>query len=97
MEREELIEHNSKYYLLKSELRFPIIDAWGGVLFYDAGAVEIAKVYQPQAFRQSAGLGVRYNTPVGPVNVEMAYKLNSNGIPDRDETMYRFHFSIGTF
>ena len=97
VEREELIEHNSKYYLLKSELRFPIIDAWGGVLFYDAGAVEIAKVYQPQAFRQSAGLGVRYNTPVGPVNVEMAYKLNSNGIPDRDETMYRFHFSIGTF
>lgn len=97
IDSEDLVEHSSTFYLLKSELRFPLVNAWGGVLFYDAGAVEIKKVYQPQAFRQSAGIGLRYNTPVGPVNVEWAFKLNENGLPNVNETMQRFHFSIGTF
>ncbi|MEZ4871751.1 MAG: POTRA domain-containing protein, partial [Bdellovibrionales bacterium] len=72
----------SHYYLFKSEFRIPIYGSFGAVLFYDAGAVFIdeidpkyaAPVDQKKPFRQSAGLGIRYNTPFGPINLEYAYK-----------------------
>jgi outer membrane protein insertion porin family len=43
-------------------------------------------------FRRSAGLGLRYNTPVGPVALDYGIKLDR-----RDgETFGRLHFNIGT-
>jgi outer membrane protein assembly complex protein YaeT len=70
------------------ELRFPLIgENLRGVLFHDAGNVysEIKKV----SFRwkqrdltdfnfmsHAVGVGVRYNTPAGPVRVDLGYMLN---------------------
>lgn len=92
-----IVQKSSSFYLYKSEFRFPIVNNFGGVLFYDAGRVDVYGIYQPEPFRHSAGFGFRYNTPVGPVNFEFAFKLNSNGDPNRDESLHRIHFHIGTF
>ena len=93
---EKLIKDESNYYLLKSEFRFPLYGDFGGVLFYDGGAVRILgyKGYHFQRpYRDAVGFGFRYNTPVGPVAMDFAFKIR----PEEGEDPFRFHFSIGTF
>lgn len=97
-----VIRTQSTFYMIKSELRFPLYKEHGAAFFYDGGAVQIPD-YDIAAnrtgnkfsrnYHDSAGFGYRYNTPVGPVSLDIAFKLN----PDPDKTKYRFHFSIGTF
>jgi outer membrane protein insertion porin family len=84
------VKTDSYFSLLKTEFRFPIYGNLGGAVFYDAGAVLISPIYE---FRDTAGLGIRYNTPVGPVSLEYGQKLRRVG----DEAPGRFHFSIGVF
>lgn len=89
------LQTESHFYLVKSEIRFPIYGDLGGVLFYDGGAVKIlGKDIEPD-YRDAAGVGIRYNTPVGPVSAEYGYKLRR--IKEIGEAEGRFHFSIGTF
>ncbi|MBV9573169.1 MAG: BamA/TamA family outer membrane protein [Acidobacteriales bacterium] len=66
--------------ILNSELRFPlaVIENLGGVVFYDGG-----NVYSHVNFRQfvndysnTVGIGLRYNTPVGPVRIDVGRNLN---------------------
>lgn len=83
---------DSYFYLLKSELRFPIFKALGGVLFYDGGGVKISQRHQRDEYRDAIGLGVRISTPVGPVSIEYGFRLKR-----RDESLGRLHFSIGAF
>ena len=90
-----LLKTNATYYLLKSELRFPIYGSIGGAIFYDGGAVFIEGIDFDDPYRDSAGVALRIATPVGPVNFEFGFKLDRK--EDRDESLYRFHFSIGTF
>lgn len=82
-------------YLIKSELRFPIWGNIGGAVFYDGGAVSVKGVSMETPYRHSAGLALRYSTPVGAASLEYAWKLNAKG--SRGETPAVFHFSIGTF
>jgi outer membrane protein assembly factor BamA len=72
-----------------TELRFPLIgDNLGAVLFHDMGNVysDISNV--SFRFRQrnlqdfnymvhSAGIGIRYRTPVGPIRVDLGYGPNT--------------------
>lgn len=80
-------------YLVKSELRFPIYGNLGGAVFYDGGAVHIQNQDLGDEYRDSAGFGFHYNTPVGPVNLEIAWKLDAK--PGEDP--WAFHMSIGSF
>ncbi len=92
---------NKKYYLttdstmglIKSELRFPIVGSLGGAVFYDGGIVEIQGLDINEPYRAATGAGIRYNTPVGPLSVDMAWKLNMQP----GESPWRLHISIGTF
>ncbi|WP_413584652.1 POTRA domain-containing protein [Bdellovibrio sp. HCB274] len=92
---------NQKYYLttdstmglIKSELRFPVYDALGGAVFYDGGIVAIQGLDIHEPYRAATGFGVRYNTPVGPLSVDIAWKLNMQP----GEEPWRLHISIGTF
>ena len=89
------IRTESHFYLVKSELRFPIYGDFGAVLFYDGGAVKIlGEAIEPE-YRDAAGVGVRYNTPVGPVSAEYGYKLKRQR--EVGESEGRFHFSIRAF
>ncbi len=89
------------FYLVKSEIRFPIYGSLGGTIFYDGGAVVIPGFIFEDEYRDSAGVGLRFMTPVGPVNFELAYKLDtittSRINSSYHESKYQFHFSIGSF
>jgi outer membrane protein insertion porin family len=96
---------HSTFYLVKTELRFPIVGDLGGVFFYDGGAVHISDVTFSDPYRDSAGVGLRYETPVGPLSIEIAWKLdrkdrvfsNAAGTKEVKEDPFRLHISIGMF
>jgi len=55
------------------ELRFPIYDIFSGVTFMDAGNVwDDAFDYGLEQLRYNAGLGLRVNTPIGPLRLDFA-------------------------
>lgn len=98
-----VIPNESTFYLVKSELRFPLwVEPFGGVLFYDAGQVNIQNHFGDEnaphkaigELKQSVGVGVRINTPVGPISLDYARKI----IPLKEyESPDQWHLSIGTF
>ncbi|MBX3021948.1 MAG: BamA/TamA family outer membrane protein [Bdellovibrionales bacterium] len=90
---QRLIQNDSYYYLLKTELRFPIYGEHGGVVFYDGGAVGVSGYKFKRPYRDAVGVGYRYETPVGPVALDFAFKVR----PEVNEELFRFHLSIGTF
>lgn len=88
-----ILETDSTMFLFKSELRFPLYGAFGGAVFYDGGSVTISGLDVADPYRESAGFGLRYNTPFGPLNLELAWKLDRK----ENEDPFKFHLSIGTF
>jgi len=86
---------SSSYELVKTELRFPIGTEYdlAGAIFYDGGRVRIENVILSNDWRDAAGIGIRYNTPVGPLNLEYAHKLNKKA----GESDGAFHLSVGIF
>lgn len=86
---------HSIYELVKSELRFPLHRKWGlmGAIFYDGGQVLIHGLSLDDPWRDSVGIGLRYNTPVGPLNIEYGFKLDKKA----GESAGAFHLSLGVF
>jgi outer membrane protein insertion porin family/translocation and assembly module TamA len=75
------------------ELRRLIYDALSGVLFLDMGMLsEKAFRYDLSRIRYCIGVGLRYETLVGPIRVDWGYPLN----PGSGETdSWQLHFSVG--
>jgi outer membrane protein insertion porin family/translocation and assembly module TamA len=75
------------------ELRRKVYGAFSAVLFLDAGVVsETAFDFPLNALRYGAGAGIRYDTLVGPIRLDLGYKLNPE---TAGEARWRIHFSIG--
>lgn len=72
------------------ELRTNISKGLGIVTFIDAG-----NVWQTTAnlsnLKFTTGIGLRYNTPVGPFRIDYGYKLNR----DKGDSKGEIHFSLG--
>jgi outer membrane protein assembly factor BamA len=77
-------------FIVNSEARFPlpIKKSLGGVIFYDGGNVysNISFRQFTQDFTHSVGVGVRYQTPVGPVRFDVGYRITS--VPGVKATQY---------
>jgi outer membrane protein insertion porin family len=76
--------------IFNSEARFPIklIDNLGGVVFYDGGNV-YSNINAHQFitnYTNSVGFGLRYNTKVGPIRIDIGRNLNP--IPGVKATQY---------
>jgi outer membrane protein insertion porin family len=70
----------------------PVYRGFGVVLFSDVGNVfRAVNDLQPGQIKGSVGLGVRYNTLIGPIRLDYGHKL----APQGNEASGRFHFSIG--
>jgi outer membrane protein insertion porin family/translocation and assembly module TamA len=87
-------------FAFSSEARASLGGSIGGVIFLDAGNVwanfgdaDLSDL------RYAAGAGLRYQTPVGPIRLDLGYQLNPipgllvNGVPQ--PRRWRIHFSIG--
>lgn len=75
------------------EFRFPLVGKLNGVLFLDGGNI-FPDPYQFDfaALRYGAGFGFRYLTPVGPIRIDLAYKLNPE---TKEEQRLRGYLSLG--
>jgi outer membrane protein insertion porin family len=83
------------------ELRFPLIFGFGAAIFLDSGGSFLRNECTQQVcnfseldwpnFRNSAGLGLRYLTPVGPISLEYGFKIDRRS----GESIGQFHFTIG--
>ncbi len=81
------------YALGIAEYRFPLgKKRWQGVAFFDVGNVwaDLGQI-QPTDARYAVGVGLRYNTLVGPLRLDYGLKLN----PDPGESAGRLYFNIG--
>ncbi|TAL18358.1 outer membrane protein assembly factor BamA [bacterium] len=78
---------------LKAEARFLLTGKVGGTLFWDSGQVWNLKDENPSPgdLRNAAGGGLRYITPVGPISLEVGFKLDRK----EGESPNEWHFTIG--
>lgn len=79
--------------IYNAELHFLLFDAFKLAAFFDTGMLETDWTdVNADAFRESAGVGLRYFTPVGPIRLDYGFVLD----PQAGESS-RFHFSFGYF
>jgi outer membrane protein insertion porin family len=90
-ENEKGIPVGGNSYLEASlELRHRIIHEFYGTLFMDTGNVWSSyHGMDVSTLAWSPGVGIRYNTPIGPVRFDIAYPL------DQPDGQLRFHLSFG--
>jgi len=85
-----------KELLFNVECIFPLIPVAKikGLVFFDAGnAFDVGEAYKLEDLRTSAGVGIRWISPVGPLRLEWGYNLR----PKPGERRHGWDFSIGTF
>jgi translocation and assembly module TamA len=69
------------------EIEYALNDTWGLAVFYDVGSAFNAT--HDMEWIEGAGIGVRRYTPIGPVKLDLASRVND------DNGGVRIHFSIG--
>ncbi len=88
-------------FIFNFELRFPLSRRWRLVPFYDLGNVfRRAGDINFGGMTNSVGLGLRFNTPVGPVGVDYGYLLDPPSFTTASGATLRqprnaFHIKIG--
>ena len=90
------IEGGDKMIQFNLEYILPIFPSAGvkGVFFFDAGNVyKKDDSIDAGNFKKTAGLGVRWYSPMGPLRLEWGWNLN----PKPGEDTNNWEFSIGTF
>ena len=83
-----------QYVQFNAELIFPLIRQAGlmGVVFHDTGDVyKSGESIELDNLRKSAGFGIRWFSPLGPIRLERGYILDRK----EDEDTGRWEFSIG--
>ncbi len=84
------------YAVANFEVLFPIMEKYGirGVVFFDAGnAFDKNESIDVSKFRTDVGAGVRWNSPFGPLRIEIGYNLDRQVGDDP----YQWQFSAGAF
>jgi outer membrane protein insertion porin family len=84
----------TQYIVGNVELLFPLIEKMGmrGVVFFDAGNAYLGK-WDFGDVRTDVGTGIRWNSPLGPLRVELGYNLD----PEPGEERIQWQFSAGAF
>ncbi|MGH7597966.1 MAG: BamA/OMP85 family outer membrane protein [bacterium] len=76
------------------EPRFKIFGPFGAALFIDFGNVwATALKYKLDELYYAAGLGLRYETPIGPIRLDAARKINRQ--PSDNLRWWEFYISVG--
>jgi translocation and assembly module TamA len=68
-----------------AEVVYQFMPPWGIALFHDAG--NAADSWRDFRFAQGTGVGARWRSPIGPVNVDLAFS--------HETRKPRLHFSVG--
>ncbi|RJR15593.1 MAG: outer membrane protein assembly factor BamA [Nitrospiraceae bacterium] len=79
------------FALTNWELRFALGKGFGLVTFVDAGNVWKTIDDVQDELKYTAGAGLRYNTPVGPIRIDYGHKMNK----DEGDSSGEVHFNFG--
>jgi outer membrane protein insertion porin family len=75
------------------EGRCKIVGSFGTAVFLDFGNVwSETLTYKLNELLYGAGMGLRYETPIGPIRFDAAYKLNRQ---ETDTQGWEFYISVG--
>jgi len=84
------------FTLGKAEVRLPVFSSLDLGVFFEAGNLWVDRTkFDVSALRPTAGVGLRYVTPVGPLAFDLGFNLDRD--EDFNEPSSQFHFSIGVF
>jgi outer membrane protein insertion porin family len=91
---EEDVIGGEKELFFNFEYVFPLLQESGirGVVFLDLGNAYRKNEGWLEDVRKSAGFGIRWQSPFGPLRVEWGLNLS----PRDDEKSSQFHFSMGS-
>ena len=82
--------------LLNGEVRVPVWGDLGAAVFVDGGNVfERTTQVDVGELRGSVGAGVRYRSPIGPIRLDVGFKLDRRTTGTRPESPRGIHFSLG--
>lgn len=79
------------FALINGEFRIPVRKGFGIVTFVDAGNVWIRTNDIDAELKYTAGVGLRYRTPVGPLRIDYGHKVKR----EEGESAGEVHFSFG--
>jgi outer membrane protein assembly complex protein YaeT len=82
--------------IFNAELRVPVWKAFGAVGFVDVGNV-FGNINDIDVgdLRGGIGFGLRYRSPVGPIRVDLGFKMSRLDFPDGKEPLTALHISLG--
>jgi outer membrane protein insertion porin family len=83
--------------VLNSEIRTALVGSLGAVGFLDVGNVfrRVGDISLDE-LRAAAGVGLRYQSPVGPIRIDLGFKLDRRELaPGRLERRSVLHISLG--
>ncbi|RME61720.1 MAG: outer membrane protein assembly factor, partial [Candidatus Dadabacteria bacterium] len=78
-----------------TELNYKVTESIGIHLFFDAGNVYLRGFkggVNLSNTRESVGIGLRYNSPIGPIGLDIGHPLDERS----GEPSVRVHFVIGS-
>jgi outer membrane protein insertion porin family len=83
--------------ILNAELRVPLLGGIGVVTFLDTGNVFArASDINLGELRTAVGFGVRYKSPVGPIRIDLGFKLHREQLASGGrEALTAIHISLG--
>ena len=82
--------------VMNAELRVPVWKDFGAAAFVDGGNVwERVTDFSIGDLRGSVGFGLRYRSPIGPVRLDLGFKMDRREFGGRLEPRSVLHFSIG--
>jgi outer membrane protein insertion porin family len=89
--------HGTQTYVnYRTQLDLPISGNLRFGPFLDAANLQV-DTYSFDQMRYGAGFGFHYQTPVGPVNLDVGFNLDPRHDPDplKDEDFYQLYFTVG--
>ena len=83
--------------VLNSELRMPVFRAapGGGGSSMPATCWTGCGNFDLAGIRGAAGFGVRYRSPIGPIRIDLGFKLDRREFAGERESLTALHLSIG--
>ncbi len=82
--------------LMNGEVRLPVWGDIGAAVFMEGGNVfNRVTEFDFGELRGSAGFGIRYRSPIGPIRFDIGFKMDRRQIGGELEPRRAFHFAIG--
>jgi outer membrane protein insertion porin family len=82
--------------LMNGELRLPVWGDLGAAVFMEGGNVfNRITEFAFNELRGSAGFGIRYRSPIGPIRFDVGFKMDRRELGGALESRRAFHFAIG--